>query len=158
MMSTSPGDQDSDAAAEGEGADAESNAEGEQGGADAGAGGERKEEETKGGADDDVIEFGLGDIAEDDDIAPLSLLAQGDSLPLSYRSDNGTRESEFFVGDENENVNPYYDVVRRLSPTELIGRFMKTSSPKVRPSQYPDCCACTIQSASKFSIRLVDLR
>lgn len=125
-MSTSPGDQDSDAAAEGEGADAESNAEGEQGGADAGAGGEMKEQ------DDEVIGFGMGDTADDDDIAPLSLLAQGDSLPLSYRSDNGTRESEFFVGDENENVNPYYDVVRRLSPTELIGRFMKTSSPKVR--------------------------
>lgn len=129
-MSTSPGDQDSDAAAEGEGADAESNAGGEQGGADAGAGGERKEA-TK-GQDDEVIEFGMGDTAEDDDIAPLSLLAQGDSLPLSYRSDNGTRESEFFVGDDNEHINPYYDVVRRLSPTELIGRFMKTSSPKVR--------------------------
>lgn len=69
---------------------------------------------------------------DDVDVAPLSLLAHGDSLPLSYRSDNGTRESEFFVGDENERVNPYYDVVRRLSPTELIGRFMKTSSPKVR--------------------------
>ncbi|CAM9416867.1 unnamed protein product [Ectocarpus sp. 12 AP-2014] len=126
MMSTSPGDQDSDAAAEDEGADAESNAEGEQGGADAGAGGEMKAQ------DDEVIGFGIGDTAGDDDIAPLSLLAQGDSLPLSYRSDNGTRESEFFVGDENENVNPYYDVVRRLSPTELIGRFMKTSSPKVQ--------------------------
>ena len=77
-----------------------------------------------------------GGRADDDhEDAPLSLLSQGDSLPLSYRSDNGTRESEFFVGDEQEKVNPYYDVVRRLSPTELIGRFMRTASPRVRPGR-----------------------
>lgn len=66
------------------------------------------------------------------EMAPLKLASRGDTLPLSYRSDNGTRESEFFIGDERENVNPYYDVVRRLSPTELIGQFMRTSSPRVR--------------------------
>lgn len=66
------------------------------------------------------------------EVAPLKLISRGDTLPLSYRSDNGTRESEFYVGDERENVNPYYDVVRRLSPTELIGQFMRTSSPRVR--------------------------
>ena len=80
------------------------------------------------GADpgEEVIE----DISE---VVPLKLISRGDTLPISYRSDNGTRESEFYVGDdERENVNPYYDVVRRLSPTELIGRFMRTSSPRVR--------------------------
>lgn len=125
MMAVSPGSEDGDAAARGGG-----DGEAEEGGADAGAGGERKQDAS---AEDAAIEAEV-DMADDEteeDLAPLSLLAQGDSLPLSYRSDNGTRESEFFVGDENEHVNPYYDVVRRLSPTELIGRFMRTSSPKV---------------------------
>ena len=125
MMAVSPGSEDGEAAAGGGG-----DGEAEEGGADAGAGGERKEDAS---AEDAAIEAEV-DMADDEteeDLAPLSLLAQGDSLPLSYRSDNGTRESEFFVGDENEHVNPYYDVVRRLSPTELIGRFMRTSSPKV---------------------------
>lgn len=63
--------------------------------------------------------------------ASLKLLSKGDSLPISYRSDNGTRESEFYEAGEKENMNPYYDVVRRLSPTELIGRFTRTSSPRV---------------------------
>lgn len=130
MLAVLPGNEDGDAAA-GEGGDGEA----EEGGADAAAGGERKEEVPAEGdaATEALADVGV-DMAEDEtelDLAPLSLLAQGDSLPLSYRSDNGTRESEFFVGDENERVNPYYDVVRRLSPTELIGRFMKTSSPKV---------------------------
>lgn len=124
-MAISPGDEDSDAVA-GDGDDV-GDGEAEEGGADAGAGGERTEA-TPIPEDDQADGIGTADI---DEAGPLSLLAQGDSLPLSYRSDNGTRESEFFVGDENEHVNPYYDVVRRLSPTELIGRFMKTSSPKV---------------------------
>jgi len=120
MMAAPPGDQDSDAMAEGGDIDGESEADGAA----------AKEETANSDLDDDAAED--PEVEIEDDVAPLSLLAQGDSLPLSYRSDNGTRESEFFVGDENEHVNPYYDVVRRLSPTELIGRFMKTSSPKVR--------------------------
>lgn len=130
MMAVSPGSEDGDAAAGegGGGGDGET----EEGGADAGAGSERKEEVP---TEDDAateVEADMAEEGKEEDLAPLSLLAQGDSLPLSYRSDNGTRESEFFVGDENERINPYYDVVRRLSPTELIGRFMRTSSPKVR--------------------------
>lgn len=120
-MSMAPGDQDdgaADADADGE-EDADAGAD-----ADAGESGERMADHDKAG--DDV------DDQADAVVGPLSLLEQGDSLPLSYRSDNGTRESEFFIGDDKENINPYYDVVRRLSPTELIGRFMKTSSPKVR--------------------------
>lgn len=58
-------------------------------------------------------------------------LMDGDSLPLSFRSDNGTRESEFYLEESEKHLNPYYDVVRRLSPTELIGRFMRTASPRV---------------------------
>lgn len=77
---------------------------------------------------DDISDF----FSEANNRAGLKLLAQGDSLPLSYRSDNGTRESEFYLEPgEKENINPYYDVVRRLSPTELIGRFMRSASPRV---------------------------
>ncbi|CAM9622985.1 unnamed protein product [Pylaiella littoralis] len=124
MMVISPGDEDSDAVA----GNGDGDAGAEEGGADAGAGGE-KTEATPTPGDDEADDI---DAVETGRVAPLSLLAQGDSLPLSYRSDNGTRESEFFVGDEKEKINPYYDVVRRLSPTELIGRFMRTSSPKVQ--------------------------
>lgn len=127
MMAVSPGSEDGDAAA-GDGGDGGA----EEGGADAGAGGERKEGASAEDASTEAeVDIDMADDEKEEDLAPLSLLAQGDSLPLSYRSDNGTRESEFFVGDENEHINPYYDVVRRLSPTELIGRFMRTSSPKV---------------------------
>lgn len=134
-MAASPGSEDGDAAAR-DGGDSEA----EEGGPDAGAGGERKKKEEAPAEEDSTTETTEAEAAladddeegvEEEDSAPLSLLAQGDSLPLSYRSDNGTRESEFFVGDDNERVNPYYDVVRSLSPTELIGRFMRTSSPKV---------------------------
>jgi hypothetical protein len=46
-------------------------------------------------------------------------------------SDDGTRDAEFYLdAAEKGNLNPYFDVVRRLSPTELIGRFMRTGSPK----------------------------
>ncbi|CAM9671328.1 unnamed protein product [Chrysoparadoxa australica] len=54
-------------------------------------------------------------------------------MPVSFRSDNGTRDSEFYMdGIEKGTLNPYFDVVRRLSPSELIGRFMRTSSPRVQ--------------------------
>lgn len=133
MMVISPGDEDSDAVA----GNGDGDAGAEEGGADAGAGGE-KTEATPTPDDDEADDI---DAVETGRVAPLSLLAQGDSLPLSYRSDNGTRESEFFVGDEKEKINPYYDVVRRLSPTELIGRFMRTSSPKVSLLVYfKGCC------------------
>ena len=127
MASISPDEEDGDAS------DGDLGGEGDS--ADAGLGGEgvddasaNKEQEVN---EVEATPF-YGGKTDDDEDAPLSLLSQGDTLPLSYRSDNGTRESEFFVGDEKEKVNPYYDVVRRLSPTELIGRFMRTSSPRVR--------------------------
>lgn len=115
---------------------AEGNA-GSEGGADAEAGGEAGSELSVDGSE--ANEEGEGNETEAtpffndemEEAAPMSL-SKGDTLPLSYRSDNGTRESEFyFDGDDKENINPYYDVVRRLSPTELIGRFMRTSSPRV---------------------------
>lgn len=126
MASISPSEEDS-----------EGDAEGEEDSAGEGLSGEGVDEDSASSKEQEVDEieatpFFGGRREEDGEDAPLSLLSQGDSLPLSYRSDNGTRESEFFVGDEKENVNPYYDVVRRLSPTELIGRFMRTSSPRVR--------------------------
>lgn len=91
---------------------------------------EGMEKEEEDGEEVETSPFFGGRVEES---AGLNLLSQGDSLPLSFRTDNGTRESEFYLEDEEkENMNPYYDVVRRLSPTELIGRFMTTSSPKVR--------------------------
>lgn len=90
------------------------------------------EERNAVGEDGDAVETTrfFGDELERS--SELELLAKGDSLPISWRSDNGTRESEFYEPGEKETLNPYYDVVRRLSPTELIGRFMRTSSPRVR--------------------------
>lgn len=123
MASISPGEEDGDAS-EGDAGDEEDSA-------DAGLGDEGVDEASNEVNEVEARPF-YGGRGDDDEDAPLSLLSQGDTLPLSYRSDNGTRESEFFVGDEKEKVNPYYDVVRRLSPTELIGRFMRTSSPRVR--------------------------
>lgn len=135
MASISPGEEDGDAS-DGDAGDEEDSA-------DAGLGGEGVDEASA-DKEQEVNEVeatpfygGRADDDSDED-APLSLLSQGDTLPLSYRSDNGTRESEFFVGDEQEKVNPYYDVVRRLSPTELIGRFMRTSSPRVRGGGWED--------------------
>lgn len=97
---------------------------------DEGKGGEAGADEGEPG--DDISQALPFNGETGNEMAPLKLISRGDTLPLSYRSDNGTRESEFFIGDERENVNPYYDVVRRLSPTELIGQFMRTSSPRVR--------------------------
>ena len=46
-----------------------------------------------------------GRVDDDNEDAPLTPLSQGDTLPLSYRYDIGTRESDFFVGDEKKKVN-----------------------------------------------------
>eukprot|EP00815_Leptocylindrus_aporus_P007813 CAMPEP_0116062200 /NCGR_PEP_ID=MMETSP0322-20121206/7594_1 /TAXON_ID=163516 /ORGANISM="Leptocylindrus danicus var. apora, Strain B651" /LENGTH=377 /DNA_ID=CAMNT_0003547415 /DNA_START=223 /DNA_END=1356 /DNA_ORIENTATION=- len=90
----------------------------------------------------------------------LDDLIANSRLPISYRSDfDGVRDEEFEIenideeGDEKseesdstgEQVkggalsksegdaeNPYVEVVSRLSPSELIGRFTATASPKVQ--------------------------
>mmetsp|Transcript_15383 Transcript_15383/g.19273 ORF Transcript_15383/g.19273 Transcript_15383/m.19273 type:complete len:521 (+) Transcript_15383:57-1619(+) len=55
------------------------------------------------------------------------------SMSLAYRSDNGTRNSEFYLeGETPETMNPYVDIVRRLSPGETIGRFMRTAPENVQ--------------------------
>lgn len=130
MASADSGDADDEASAEGN--------EGGEGDADAGEGGEVGNELSAHGSEANEEDEGNETEAtpffndEMEEAAPMSLLSKGDTLPLSYRSDNGTRESEFYFDDDDkENINPYYDVVRRLSPTELIGRFMRTSSPRV---------------------------
>lgn len=67
--------------------------------------------------------------------------ARGDSLPLSYRSDNGTRDAEFTIEDKNgttalslpaEETNVYYRMVAALSPKEIIGRFAATAPDRVQ--------------------------
>ncbi|KAG5189657.1 hypothetical protein JKP88DRAFT_217690 [Tribonema minus] len=56
-----------------------------------------------------------------------------DHLPISYRSDNGTRDDEFYMDEmEKSSLNPYFDVVRRLSPSEHIQRFMRVTPPRVQ--------------------------
>lgn len=124
-----PGDQDEDTA-KGEDSDEDRDANAGSGGQEEGMPGPSAGSEAGDEVETNDSTFYGGPTMDEN--APLALLSQGDTLPLSYRSDNGTRESEFYVGDEQEHVNPYYDVVRRLSPTELIGRFMRTSSPRVR--------------------------
>ncbi len=65
--------------------------------------------------------------------SPIQSVPLEDQLSLAYRSDNGTRDAEFFLDDEDpKTLNPYYEVVRRLSPSELIGRFMRTANPRVQ--------------------------
>lgn len=61
-----------------------------------------------------------------------------ESLPLSFRTDNGTRDSEWMLesgGTDSSAIatgggvqaSPFFDIVSQLSPSELIGRFAKTS-------------------------------
>eukprot|EP00814_Leptocylindrus_danicus_P007276 CAMPEP_0116015368 /NCGR_PEP_ID=MMETSP0321-20121206/6803_1 /TAXON_ID=163516 /ORGANISM="Leptocylindrus danicus var. danicus, Strain B650" /LENGTH=448 /DNA_ID=CAMNT_0003485141 /DNA_START=82 /DNA_END=1428 /DNA_ORIENTATION=+ len=92
-------------------------------------------------------------------IGPVNDQIANSRLPISYRSDyDGSRDEEFDVGVMGENTpspeevglvpsqqnlqpqqekadvenNPYVEVVSRLSPSELIGRFTATASPKVQ--------------------------
>lgn len=69
--------------------------------------------------------------------------ADRDSLPLSYRSDNGTRDDEFTLAPRNgttalartlppEEENKYYRLVAALSPKEVIGRFAATAPSRVQ--------------------------
>jgi len=54
-------------------------------------------------------------------------------MSLAFRSDNGTRQSEFYLpGEDPNNMNPYVDIVRRLNPGEMIGRFMRTAPVNVQ--------------------------
>lgn len=50
-------------------------------------------------------------------------------VPLSYRSDNGTRDSEFNIDGE---TNKYYQLVAMLSPKEIIGRFAEMAPQRVQ--------------------------
>jgi len=78
--------------------------------------------------------------------APLGPLFDApDRLPASYRSDNGTRDSEFTLSPLSKRraidadgalstdiQNPYVSTVATLSPSDLIGRFMSTAPPSVQ--------------------------
>uniref|UniRef100_A0A7S2XZ97 Uncharacterized protein n=1 Tax=Fibrocapsa japonica TaxID=94617 RepID=A0A7S2XZ97_9STRA len=81
---------------------------------------EEEEEAYVVGVDSDVVGgtgYGLGE----------------GSVALSYRSDNGTRDAEFyFSGEMKDKINPYVDVITRLSPGELIGRFVRSAPPRVQ--------------------------
>ena len=57
-------------------------------------------------------------------------------LPLSYRTDNGSRDSEFYLEPLGSNAtaaaiekapNPFFDIVAQLSPSELTSRFVSTA-------------------------------
>ncbi len=54
---------------------------------------------------------------------------------LSFqRSDNGTRDSEFWV--DRSSGNPFYEVISALTPGELVGQFINSASPRVQASLY----------------------
>ncbi len=55
-------------------------------------------------------------------------------MPLSfYRSDNGTRNSEFWDGDAAEEIdNQYFQIISTLTPGEMVGQFVKSASPRVQ--------------------------
>ena len=64
---------------------------------------------------------------DDDDPDP------NNRLPLSYRTDNGSRDSEFYLEPLNETTaiekvpHPFFDIVAQLSPSELTSRFARTA-------------------------------
>ncbi|CAM9652254.1 unnamed protein product [Sphacelaria rigidula] len=88
--------------------------------------------ETDATTEEDVAEVTRFSADGTEELSKLKLIDQDVKLPISWRSDNGTRDSEFYDPGEKGTLNPYYDVVRRLSPTELIGRFMRTAPPRVQ--------------------------
>jgi hypothetical protein len=92
-----------------------------------GIGDEDEEDEGSGGADSATQPL-VGGLSE----LPKITYAGNFEGSLAYRSDNGTRDDEFYLEGWEKDVNPYFDVVRRLSPTELIGRFMRTSPQRVQ--------------------------
>eukprot|EP00960_Hanusia_phi_P038737 753572-Hanusia_phi.AAC.8 len=59
---------------------------------------------------------------------------RGNSLPLFYRSDNGTRDSEFrgIQSRDEGPINPYVEMLESISPGEMVGQFMTTASPRVQ--------------------------
>jgi hypothetical protein len=54
---------------------------------------------------------------------------------LSFqRSDNGTRDSEFWM--DRSDGNPFYQVISSLTPGELVGQFINSASPRVQASPH----------------------
>ena len=55
-------------------------------------------------------------------------------MPLVfYRSDNGTRNSEFWdEGAEKQIDNQFFQMISTLAPGEMVGQFIKTASPRVQ--------------------------
>jgi hypothetical protein len=58
-------------------------------------------------------------------------------MPLAfYRSDNGTRDSEFSDKNDESPDNPYFQMISTLAPGEMVGQFMKTASPRVQVAAF----------------------
>ncbi len=59
---------------------------------------------------------------------------ESQDIPLAfYRSDNGTRNSEFSdEGAEDLLKNQYFQIISALAPGEIVGQFFKTASPRVQ--------------------------
>mmetsp|Transcript_72671 Transcript_72671/g.117878 ORF Transcript_72671/g.117878 Transcript_72671/m.117878 type:complete len:285 (-) Transcript_72671:32-886(-) len=55
---------------------------------------------------------------------------------LFYRSDNGTRNSEFVgivrTGQTEDSTNSYVNMLESLTPGEMVGQFMATAPPRVQ--------------------------
>lgn len=65
---------------------------------------------------------------EEDDDLPIEI---NSSLSF-YRSDNGTRDSEFRFANRKRDPNPYRDMMEALTPGEMVGQFMAKASPEVQ--------------------------
>ena len=63
---------------------------------------------------------------------------ESQDMPLAfYRSDNGTRNSEFWDEDaQNAINNQYFQMVSTLAPGEIVGQFLKSASPRVQVRFY----------------------
>ncbi len=68
--------------------------------------------------------------SDDDDGSDFP--AQFDSSLSFYRSDNGTRDSEFRFNNRKRNANPYREMMETLTPGEMVGQFMAKASPQVQ--------------------------
>lgn len=68
------------------------------------------------------------------DDEPSSKDGQERDMPLVfYRSDNGTRNSEFWDdGAEKQIDNQFFQMISTLTPGEMVGQFIKTASPRVQ--------------------------
>lgn len=84
--------------------------------------------------------FSSRDESDEDDAARRGESPDGAAPLPFYRSDNGTRESEFVgitrargeKGKTGDSDNMYVNMLESLTPGEMVGQFMATAPPRVQ--------------------------